>query len=161
MVIRREVITSSGIKQIVGAVGQDSFFSLQLFYYAEKIKAINLPIHIYYALVSGSTVNTVKKRFFERSLILEEAEYLWLKEKGLLSSYMQCRFNTYFRDWMLKKLSMVTEEDMEESVKIVYKMYIVYQNDYDGQDALINEFANLCEKGSYQQAYQLCRRYFP
>lgn len=161
MVIRREIITSSGIEQVVGAVGQDSFFSLQLFYHAKNIRAVDLPVHIYYALVSGSTVNTVKKRFFERSLILEKAEYLWFKEKGLLASYMHSRFNTYFRDWMLKKLSMVLEEDMEESVKIVYEMYTVYQNEYNKQDTLINEFANLCEKGSYQQAYQLCRKYFP
>ena len=88
-------------------------------FYAKKIKAIDLPVHIYYQIVSGSIVNTISKIFFKKSYLLEPPQFQWLKDEGLLDDYMNIRFNNFFRDWYLKKLSKCKLEDKEESTKIV------------------------------------------
>jgi len=155
MIVQKDLIKKNNITSVVGAVGEDSFMSWQLMYYANKICAVKLDTHIYYALVSGSTVNTISKKYFEKLLIMEKARYPWLEQTGLLSSHMKVRFNYYFRYWTLKKLSQTKEHDKEESAKLCYAMYSIYDGDYNGEDALINRFAAMCKEEDYigAQAY--------
>ena len=140
MIIDRTLIEKSSIKQVEGAIGEDSLFSWQLIANANRIKAVNFPVHIYYAQVAGSTVNSINKRFFERSFLIEPARFTWLNDEGLLYDYMQLRFNNYFREWTMKKLSLVNDDFMEDCVSIVGDIFEVYRDYYDGKDSVINTF---------------------
>lgn len=140
MVVKKSIITDSGIEQVVGAVGQDSFFSWQLLYEAKSIKAIETPIHIYYAMVTGSTVNKVGLRYFQKCLPIEKAQFAWLKERGMLEDYMDARFNTFWSGWNLKKLGMATEEERPNCVKVLAEAMEEYVPYYNKKDEEINAF---------------------
>jgi len=140
MMIERRLITESGIEEVVGAIGQDSFFSWQLITSSERLKAVNFPVHIYYEAVSGSAVNAVGVGFFSKSHLLEEAQFKWLQDEGLLSDYMEKRFNNFFRDWFLKKLSICNESEKDESKRIVLDIFNIYRDHYNWQDEVINGF---------------------
>lgn len=140
MVIRRCVITEAGITQVVGAVGQDSFFSWQLFVNAGRIVSIPLAAHIYYALVQNSTVNSVTNQYFERSLLQERVQRNWLEENGLLEAYMESRFTVFFRDWYLKKLHQAKPEQESNCGKLLWKIFQLYAPYYHGTDKQIQEF---------------------
>ena len=140
MVIDKVLIDKSGIKQVEGAIGEDSLFSWQLIANANRIKAVDFPVHIYYAQVSGSTVNTINKRFFERSLLIEPARFAWLKDEGLLNDYMRLRFNHYFRNWTMQKLSLAGADIQNECTKLVGEIFDIYKNFYGGKDSIINDF---------------------
>jgi len=142
MVIDKRLLENSKIEQVVGAVGEDSLFSLQLFVNASRIKALNCPIHIYYAQVAGSTVNTIGKSFFEKSLLSEHATIKWLEGEELLTDYMNLRFNNYFRDWYIQKLSFCKAEDTHDCRAILLKIFEPYEDHYNKDDEMINNFLN-------------------
>lgn len=140
MVIRKEIITKSKISQVVGAVGQDSFFSWQLFMSAERICSISLPAHIYYAMVQNSTVNTVSKKYFERSLLQEVVQRDWLVENDLIDAYMQLRFSVFFRDWYMKKMEQAKPGHEQACAELLWDIFKLYEKWYDGKDPTINTF---------------------
>ena len=140
MVIKKQIVEDSGIIQVPGAVGQDSLFSWQLMYVAKSIKAIETPAHIYYALRSDSTVNTLGAKFFYKNLLLEQVQVKWLEEEGLLDSYMDIRFNNFFRDWILQKLSICRSDEKKDCVKYALEIFELYRNFYDGKDSNINDW---------------------
>lgn len=146
MVIKTSLIKDNKLTQVVGAVGQDSFFSWQLIYHAKKICAVDTPAHIYYALVGGSTVNTVKPKYFRRSLLQERVQRDWLEEAGLLEAYMEKRFTAFFRDWYLVKLNQAAEEDRAECAAILREIYELYADVCHDKDAKIEAFLNLKAK---------------
>ena len=145
MVIKKSVITDSGITQPVGAAGQDTLFCWELFFNAKTIKAINLPIHIYYAAVEGSTVNSIGKRFFEKYYLIEGPRRKALEKYGVLDLYMKQRYNYYFINWTLKKLSQAKKEEADECAEIVYKMHKIYEDVYLNNSKVINEFVETCK----------------
>ena len=138
MVIKKSLITNSGIEQVVGAVGQDSFFSWQLMANAKQIRAINKPIHIYYAVRLDSTVNTVGASFFYKNLLLEREQFQWLKQEGLLHDYMDIRFNNFFKEWLLGKLELCREEEKKDCIKFVSDIFLLYRDFYNRKDSTIN-----------------------
>ena len=140
MIIKKSVITRSGISQVIGAVGQDSFFSWQLFTSASKIHSVETVAHIYYAMVQDSTVNTISSKYFERSFIQEHVQRDWLVKMGLFEDYMKKRFIVFFRDWYLKKLEQAKPGEEENCAKILWEIFKLYQNGYKGEDNKINEF---------------------
>ena len=140
MIIKKSVITRSGISQVIGAVGQDSFFSWQLFTSASKIHSVETVAHIYYAMVQDSTVNTISSKYFERSFIQEHVQRDWLVKMGLFEDYMKKRFIVFFRDWYLKKLEQAKPGEEENCARILWEIFKLYQNGYKGEDNKINEF---------------------
>ena len=140
MVVKKSIIIDNHLTQPVGAAGQDTLFCWELFFNAKTIKAINVPIHIYYAAVEGSTVNNIGKRFFEKYYLIEEPRRKALEKYGALELYMEYRYNYYFVNWMLKKLSQAKEEEYDECEKIVYRMYLLYEDVYLKNSKVINEF---------------------
>lgn len=147
MVIKKSLITESGISQVVGAVGQDSFFSWQLFANAGKIHSIETVAHIYYAMVQNSTVNTISSKYFERSLLQERVQKDWLVETGLFDKYMKVRFVPFFRDWYLKKLEQAREGEEDTCAELLWQIFELYQRGYQGNDIAINSFAEkMCQK---------------
>lgn len=152
MVIRKSVIIDAEISQVVGAVGQDSFFSWQLFANAEKIRSISLTAHIYYAMVQNSTVNHITPKYFQRSLLQERVQRKWLEENNLLKDYMKERFNGFFRDWYMVKLSQAIPEEKPECERILGEIFALYADVYCGDDAAINHFAQTVKVNGEEEA---------
>lgn len=139
LVVKKYVIEKNKLKQIVGAVGQDTLFFYELLMKSKSIKVIDLPIHIYYAAVEGSTVNNISCRYFRRAFKIEEAKYKFYKENNLLKSYIETRFEYYMKNWYLPKLKKVENEDFEECVDIFINMLKIYEKDFVITDPKINE----------------------
>ena len=160
MVVKKEVITKNALTQVVGAVGEDSLFSLQLFFNSKSIKAYDLPVHIYYAMVSGSTINSVNASYFSKILCLQSEQISWLKETNLLYAYMETRFNNYFKGWVLKKLIEASSDELSSCAKIVYEIFTVYKDVYNNKDAEINSFIKYAENENYSDAVESLKQYF-
>ena len=64
MVIKKKIIVDNKLHQPEGAISQDTLFYWDLVTKSSRIKFIDLPIHIYYAAVSNSTVNSVSAKYF-------------------------------------------------------------------------------------------------
>ncbi|WML58599.1 glycosyltransferase [Neobacillus sp. PS2-9] len=151
LICKREVIGDQSLRMVEGAVGQDTIFFQELLLHSKKTKAINLPIHIYYAAVSGSAVNTISKRFFEKYYILEKYRVNMLKENGLLQDYIEKRFEYYFTNWYLKKLKLVNEEDALESIRILGEILGMYEiNDAFTSPEMV-EFSRLLKQKDYHK----------
>ena len=155
MVIKKSLILDNNIIQPLGAAGQDTLFCWELFFNAKTIKAINLPIHIYYAAVEGSTVNNIGKRFFKKYYLIEGPRRKALEKYGVLDLYMKRRFNYYFTNWTLKKLSQVKPKDAEECAKLVYQIYLTYDDVYLKNSKVINDFVEKCAMGDFASAFSV------
>ena len=145
MVIKKSLILENNLLQPVGAAGEDSLFCWELFLKAKTIKALNVPIHIYYAEVEGSTINNVGKKFFEKYYLIEKPRRKLLEENGFLDLYMKQRFNKYYVNWTLEHLSKVKSEDYKECALIAYDIFKVYEDVYDKSDEIINKFIKKVE----------------
>jgi glycosyltransferase involved in cell wall biosynthesis len=151
LICKREVIGDKELKMVEGAAGQDTIFFQELLLNSKKTKVINLPIHIYYAAVSGSTVNTISKKFFDKYFILEKYRFKMLKESDLLDEYIEKRFEYYFKNWYLKKLRSVNKEDALASVQILDTIFNMYHtsetSQYESPELTI--FQKLSEQKDY------------
>ncbi|WP_062108566.1 glycosyltransferase [Bacillus niameyensis] len=143
LIVKREVIGNNSLKMVEGAVGQDTIFFQELLLNSSKTKVINVPIHVYYAAVSGSAVNTITKKFFEKYLKLEKYRYKMLKENNLLDEYIEKRFEYYFENWYLKKLKLVVKEDVIPSVQLLGDILTLYENDYHKENTSVDQFLKL------------------
>lgn len=151
LVLKKKLVTENNLQMVEGAIGQDTLFFQQLLMYAEKVKAIDLDIHIYYAAVSGSVTNVISKTFFERYLLLEKERIKFLKEHDLLEGYMEEKFYTYFKNWYLKRLKRIEENDLEEAIDTLYKIYSLYKDYMKKEDEDIAKFESLYENSAYKQ----------
>lgn len=59
--VKANVIKNNNIKMVEGAAGQDTVFFQELMLYSKKVLGIKVPIHMYYAAVSGSVTNSISK----------------------------------------------------------------------------------------------------
>lgn len=139
MIMKKSLLSSNEMEQVEGGIGEDTLFTMQLFYYAEKIKFVSLVSNVYYATRTGSVVNEIDKSFFEKSLLTEQKMVSWLKSTDLLTAYMKVRFNWFFKVWYLNKLNEVTKEK-ELCHSLLMKIYKLYEKYYDKGDNEINEF---------------------
>lgn len=143
MVIKKSFLASAGIRQVEGAIGQDTLFAWQLFYYAQQIRYVPVVAHIYYAGRDNSVLNDVTVRFFEKYLVLEKDRVAWLRETGLLKSYNEIRFPYYFNGLYLKKFESVAEENKQQCIDILRKIVGMYEVDGEINDEVIRNFMQL------------------
>ncbi|MFC0582687.1 glycosyltransferase [Micrococcoides hystricis] len=134
-----EWLTSLGIEQPVGAVGQDSFFFQQMFYYATSIATVGKTIHTYYGEVADSVVNTVSARFFEKYRPLEAARAAWLREIGLLEEYKEARLENFLGGWYLAKLPQVMASEVAAAEQTILDL-TDYYGGFAWSDPVIIEF---------------------
>lgn len=134
LLVKKDVIVRNSLKQVVGAVGQDTLFFYELLMNSKNIKAIDLPIHIYYAAVEGSTVNNISRKYFERAYKIEEAKFKFYRENNLLKSYIDTRLEYYIKNWYLPKLKKVIDEEFEECVNIFISIIKIYEKYYEFTD---------------------------
>ncbi|MDO5558458.1 MAG: glycosyltransferase [Oscillospiraceae bacterium] len=159
MVIRKKIITENNLEQVVGSAGQDTLFSWQLLSSSKRIKAIDLPIHVYYAQTAGSVTNVIKPKFFEKLMLLQQPKLCWLRDSGLLDSFMDKRYDYYTSNWILKKLA--GAENAAKCAEIVEQILDVYSEYYHYTDSLINNFLELCRKKDYEAAAACVKEAFP
>jgi len=159
MVIKKEVIVKNNLKQIVGAVGEDTLFSWQLLNVSKRIKITNLPVYVYYTQTAESVTNSINPKFFDKLFVLQEYKLKWLEESNLITDFMKLKYNDYTTKWILKALSV--SEDSEQCVKIVEKILDIYSNYYNGESKLINDFMLQCKNNNYSLALDIINKAFP
>ncbi|MET3196741.1 glycosyltransferase family 2 protein [Bacillus sp. OAE603] len=128
LIAKKSLITDNNILMVEGAAGEDSLFFEELVTYSNKIKLVNEDIHIYYAEVEGSVVNTVTSKFFRKYMIVQQPRVNFLSKHGLLEAYSEKRFETYFKDWILEKLKLVKQNEALESVKLTCEIWDYYKD---------------------------------
>ncbi|WP_144801612.1 glycosyltransferase [Kocuria rhizophila] len=120
-------LTSLGLEQPIGALGQDSLFFQQMLSRARTVALLDEPVHTYYGEVAGSMVNTVTPTFFRKYLPLEAARSEWLREHGLFDEYVQRRMRRYVTVWFLPKFNnAVAAEDKSEAFAILAELCATY-----------------------------------
>ena len=139
LVARTSWLQGIGIKQPVGAVGQDSYFFQQMLYYASKIGLTKLPIHCYYAEVANSTVNSVGPRFYEKYLPLVQARSAWLEEVGLLQEYKDLRLEPFVKGWFINKLKYVADDQVDRCKELIREIASYYEP-HEWKDPELKEF---------------------
>jgi glycosyltransferase involved in cell wall biosynthesis len=131
LMVKKDLLILNNLKMIPGAIGEDTLFYFQLITNAKKFKVIDKIIHIYYAGVKGSTVNSINLNFFKKYQSLEKEKYNYLKVEGLIEDYINVRFNYYFKNWYLEKLKKINPEERDEAIKILRNILNIYLQDID------------------------------
>ncbi len=119
-------LKSLGLEQPIGAVGQDTYFFQQMLHYADTVSLWEKPVHVYFASVANSTVNTIGANFYRKYLPLEAARSQWLREEGLLDSYNEQRLEPFMKVWYLDKFTKVNDHEGPEALKILKKILAMY-----------------------------------
>lgn len=126
LMVKKQILEENNLQMVEGAIGEDTLFFHQLISSVKSFKVINEMIHIYYAGVEGSTVNSISVKTFERYQRLEEEKVNFLRKNQLLDAYLEKRFNYYFKNWYLKKLEMVNPDSYDQASKILQDIYNLY-----------------------------------
>ncbi|WP_273124331.1 glycosyltransferase [Bacillus weihaiensis] len=151
LLVKREIIGDNHLEMVLNAGGQDTLFFHELVLNSNRIKVINLNIHIYYAAVTGSVTNTITKRFFQKFLVLEKHRIPFLQKHNLMDIYMESRFSYYFINWYLKRLPLVRKEDTVESIDILFEIYSMYKGYIKHTDPTLRMFEKLCKNKRYSK----------
>lgn len=151
LVVKKDLIISNNLSMVENAAGQDTLFFQQLLLKSKMTKVIELDIHIYYAAVEGSVTNQISKKFFEKFLILEEQRLPFLKENGLLKAYVERRFVYYFKRWYLDRVSRIIETDLEDALKVLFKIYSMYKPYLTQKDPDLSMFEDLYNEGQFEE----------
>lgn len=128
MIVKKNIIKENSIHMIEGAAGQDTLFFHEILLSSKKCLALDEYVHVYYASVDGSVTNSVSKKLFEKYLKIEKERVPFLIKNNLISSYMEHKFNFYFKNWYLPRLKKVKSDEYQEAVKIFLDIYNMYEN---------------------------------
>ena len=153
LLIRRELLVRNGLRQVVGAFGEDTLFSYMTVGAAKKVVAVPTLVQVYYARVSSSVVNHVDETFFGRYLRTAEAYSKWLRANRLESEYMRVRFASYVRSWLFPKLRDAGEENRDACCRTLYRVLSAYAELGPVGDETVLAFLDCCRKRDYQGAY--------
>ncbi|MFD2131550.1 glycosyltransferase [Pseudogracilibacillus auburnensis] len=160
LIVKKEIILKNNLQMIEKAAGQDSLFFQELLLNCEKIKAIDLDIHIYYAAVSNSVTNTISKKFFDKYLVLEKERYVFLNKNGLFKHYISDRFSDYFIRWYLFRVPKIREGEEKDSLKTLYQIYEIYQSELQKKAEPIEFFERCMHNEDYLGFINYCKSYF-
>ncbi len=154
MVIRRSFLQENGLKQVEGAVGEDTLFAWQLLRLSRKTCALNLPVHIYYGDVPNSTTNSLGIKFFHKLLLVQGPKSAWLVTTGLMPEFMDTRYDYYTTAFVFECLSRVAQSEVVDCVKLVRKIHAFYEPYYRGTSQQINDFLDACDHGRFEEAWK-------
>lgn len=140
LMVKKEIISQNNIKMVEGAAGQDTVFFQELMIYCKKVLGIKVPIHMYYAAVTGSVTNSISKKLFDKYYKLELERIPFLEKHKLMDSYMENRFNLYIKGWYMPRLNKVKEEEREEAIKRFLEIYQLYHNYERPKDVELDEY---------------------
>lgn len=137
--VKRELITGSGLKNPEGAFGEDTLFFMELMVNAGKVCYLNEAIHIYYAQRMDSSINDIGVDFFRKSLILEEYQIKRLEKYGLLDEYIERKLDYFVINWYIDKLYDVGKEEYGECVGIIADIVKLYGKNVENYASYIKE----------------------
>lgn len=153
LLIRRELLVRNGLKQVVGAFGEDTLFSYMVFGMAKKVAAVPVSVQVYYGRVSSSVVNHVDETFFGRYLKTAKAYSTWLRANRLEDEFMRARFAQYVKSWLFPKLRDVREENRDACCRMLHKVLSIYAELGEIEDATVRAFLDCCRRGDYSGAH--------
>ena len=130
-VIKRSFLVDAGIRNVVGAIGQDTLFYYEMMLNAASFYHVRMPIHIYYAERAGSAVNRISRSFFDKSLLLEKHQVQVLRLHGVLEDYKRIKLDAFMKGWYEEKLKQVAPEDLEYGKKIIGEIRSLYERGWD------------------------------
>jgi hypothetical protein len=125
-VVRTAWLREKGVRQVVGAVGQDSLFFRQVFAAASAFAPSAEDIYAYHAETPGSMVNTVTAEYFAKCLVRERAQVDWLRSAGLFDNYVESGFERSFA-WYLPRLRRMPKEQRGEAratLRTIAELYV-------------------------------------
>ncbi|MHA6964316.1 glycosyltransferase [Zobellella denitrificans] len=132
-VISKAFLNNHQIRFVERSAGQDTLFGWELIAKSKRGGFNNSAYIIYYADRSDSITNKVDESYFRKKLILEKVQKEFLEENGLLHSFMENRFDQFMKDWYLKKLEHVGEDNLDRCKEILSDICNIYNkelNDY-------------------------------
>ncbi|QQD85672.1 glycosyltransferase [Jeotgalicoccus sp. ATCC 8456] len=142
LIVKSSIVQDNNLYMVEGAAGQDTMFFQELVLNSNKIKGMKLLIHMYYAAVTGSVTTTLKKSFFEKYYKLEKERVPFLKENGIYDIYVKNRFPFYFKNWYVKRIDKVNEDEKDDAIEILKAIFDMYGDDYLSNDRELNEILN-------------------
>ena len=154
-IIKRKFILENNLKQIEGAFGEDTLFSWQLIKHTKGIKVLKDDFKVYYAAVEGSAVNSVSAKYYKKHFIIEKERIKFLEENDIIDYYTNNHFFIRFERYLLGKLHLVTENERDEAIDIIMKIFNLYRLYYKDASDLTNKFVSLCDDGDYEGALKL------
>lgn len=125
-VIDRSLFDDGTLSFVEGAAGQDTLFGWELLL-KSKSGAFTSSVHLlYYAERSDSVTNTVDVEYFEKKVLMEEAQVKALKRHGLYDLYVEHHFADFMRGWYMKKLSQVSPDARRKAEAMIDKIATAY-----------------------------------
>lgn len=128
-VIRRRMLVENEIAFVEGAAGQDTLYGWQVLASANNPTFVDQAFLTYYAERDDSVTNAVSASYFEKSLRLEEVQVPVLKSLGVFETYRDGQFRNFFKNWYLKKLELVPEQEKQSSAAFLEKIAELYKID--------------------------------
>ncbi|RCW77402.1 glycosyltransferase family 2 protein [Saliterribacillus persicus] len=160
MIIKRDLLVQNQLKMVESAAGQDTLFFQEVMTKAKKAKAINVNIHLYYAAVSNSVTNTISSRFYEKYYKVELERIKFLKKNNLFEIYLNEKFVFYFTNWYLKRLILIKEDDENEAIEIIKKIYDMYAPYIQIESSILRTFEKYSKAGENVKLMSFLREYF-
>ncbi|PCF37080.1 glycosyltransferase [Staphylococcus delphini] len=146
LMVKADVIKNNHIKMVEGAAGQDTVFFQELMLYSKKVLGIKVPIHTYYAAVSGSVTNSISKKLFDKYYKLELERIPFLEQHQLMDAYMEQRFNLYVKGWYKPRLENVKVEEREEAIQRFLEIYQLYDKYNRPKDVELEDYIKALKK---------------
>lgn len=146
LMVKADVIKNNHIRMVEGAAGQDTVFFQELMLYSKKVLGIKVPIHTYYAAVSGSVTNSISKKLFDKYYKLELERIPFLEQHQLMDAYMEQRFNLYVKGWYKPRLENVKVEEREEAIQRFLEIYQLYDKYNRPKDVELEDYIKALKK---------------
>lgn len=125
-VMENRLFEDGSLRFVERAAGQDTLFGWELLLAAGR-GAFTADAHlIYYAERDGSVTNSVDTRYFEKKLIMEQAQVEALRRHELLDVYREHHFRNFLTNWYLPKLEHVDEANRGASTEILREIVRLY-----------------------------------
>lgn len=133
-VIDRRLFDDESFRFVERAAGQDTLFGWELISRASAGIFTDDAHLIYFAGREGSVTNSVGSRYFEKMLIMEEAQVDALKRHDLFDNYRTNHFEKFLTGWYLHKLQQVPDHEVERARANLKKIVQLYEFETDRFD---------------------------
>lgn len=126
-VIRKDLLDREKIAFVENAIGQDTLFGWELLLSSKTAAFTNTAHLLYYAERAESVTNSVTEDFFNRSLVLEEAQVKVLENYGILDFYTTHKLEPFLEQWYRVKLNYVREDQRHAAEVVLEKIEGLYR----------------------------------
>lgn len=125
--IKKDLLINNDLKMVFGGAGEDTLFFYELLLNSQKTKIVEDVIHIYHMSREDSITNDINREFFKKNLGVELEKRNFLEKNGLLSAYMERKYDFHFKHFIFLKLNNVINNDEKEYcfnyIDSIYKIF--------------------------------------